>query len=312
MIEATITGKPLVLRHVYPIRLAIISDLQIGGQYGLSKPEFEDYYGTKFSVGTSMRKKLWEYFEDFMKQAKKNKVQALLIVGDLLSGQNPKERGQYEMNVELPMQMKMAAEIIDYFCKKVPSIQKVFLWKGTPYHGSRDTSVEDTVALLLNANHFNDKENLRAFFLGEYSYLELKYKGKSRLLWLAHPSTGATVYPEQAMGRDIMFWLEKAAQGKVRKPHMIIRAHKHENIEVHKSAIRSIQLPCWQFFVPYDQAVKYYPKWQPDIGGYIVLVDDELRIRPWHFTYPNVEDPKRYLVINKSPYGVKKKRLSEK
>lgn len=300
MKEAIIKGKSLVLKQSYPFRLAVISDLQVGGQFGLSMPLFEDAYGTQFKIGASMRGKLWEYFEDFISHAKKNKCQALLVVGDLLSGQNPKDSGAYELNIDLETQKEMCAKVIAYLCEKVPTIKKVFLWKGTPYHGSRDTAIELHVTDKLNANHFKNKK-VRAFYLGEWSYVELRYKRKKKLLWVGHPSTGAVMYPEQAMGRDIMLFLEKAAQGKVRKPDLIIRAHKHEYIEVHKSGIRAIQLPCWQFFVPYDQAVKYYPKWQPDIGGCIILVDDELRLRPWHFTYPNVEDPRKYLVLNKKP-----------
>ena len=84
---------------------------------------------------------------------------------------------------------------------------------------------------------------------------------------------------------------------------MIIRAHKHTFIEVHKGSIRALQLPCWQFFVPYDTAMKNYARWQPDIGGVVMLFDEELRTTVWHFLYDNIQDPTRFLTI-KAPYGV--------
>jgi hypothetical protein len=95
---------------------------------------------------------------------------------------------------------------------------------------------------------------------------------------------------------------------------MIIRAHKHEFIELHKSSIRYMVLPCWQFYVPYDKAVEWYSKWQPDIGGAILLADEEMRLRPLHFVYPNIVDPEKYITFQSKndPYKVEEKCLSKK
>jgi hypothetical protein len=73
-------------------------------------------------------------------------------------------------------------------------------------------------------------------------------------------------------------------------------------------------LPCWEFFCPYDGAVKMFSKWQPDIGGAILLADEELRLRPMHFTYDNITDPEKYLTLQhiSDPYKVVKKCLSKK
>jgi len=112
------------------------------------------------------------------------------------------------------------------------------------------------------------------------------------------------VYPETAAGRDIMFWHSAIARGKLPKVDVVIRAHGHYHMELHKEEIRYIMLPCWQWFVPYDKALKYFSKFQPDIGGYLLLFDDKLRMSAWHFIYPNItEDPKEIVVQYKGEDG---------
>jgi len=49
---------------------------------------------------------------------------------------------------------------------------------------------------------------------------------------------------------------------------------------------------CWQAFVPYEKSRQNYYSWQPDIGGVLVLIDEECRIRVWEYLYklPHLED----------------------
>ena len=303
-----VEGDLLELTHKYPFRIGFMNDLHIGAQQGIFPEGFVDGYGRKIKLNGG-QKILWKYLNEYIGEMNKNKINTFIIVGDLIAGKNYKEGGAYIMNVELPQQEKACAFLIAYVCKKVPTITNVFMFRGTPYHGSRVGQVENNVAGILAL-----KYDIKPKYLGEYTYLTLKYGKHKKVIWIAHPATGATMYPEMAMGRDIGHFLQAQATGKLTKVDMIIRAHKHEYISLHKSSIRSIILPCWQFFCPYDNAIKWYSKWQPDIGGVILLADDELRLRPWHFTYPNVPDPKRFLTLThkNDPYGVKKQRLSKK
>jgi len=105
-----------------------------------------------------------------------------------------------------------------------------------------------------------------------------------------------------------MLYQEAVTQNKLPPVDIIIRAHKHQFIEVHKPSIRALQLPCWQFAVPYEGALQNYAKWQPDIGGVIMLFDHKLRITIWHFIYPNIIDPMRFINIS-NKYEVKEECL---
>ena len=301
-----LNGKLVEISQKYPFRIGLISDLHVGAQHGLLPIDFCDKYGLGYKMNRGQIK-LWEYYNQFIKKLKEFKVNTLIVLGDVVSGKNVKELGTYIIGTDLQMQMQAAVETLGYLIKNVPTIEKVIILRGTPYHGSKDTLVEENIANKLTLNY-----KVNAEYGGEYLYLNLKYNGKMKTLWLAHPATGAMVYPETSLGRDIGQFLQAQATGKLPKVDMIIRAHRHEFIELHKSSIRYMVLPCWQFYVPYDKAVEWYSKWQPDIGGAILLADEEVRLRPLHFTYPNVVDPERFIIFNSKndPYKVENKCLS--
>jgi hypothetical protein len=310
--NVVLNGSKVSLTHNYPFRIGLISDLHVGAQHGIFPVDFADKL-EGFGAGNKLNNgqlKLWEYFNDFIGKLNSFKTNTLVVNGDLIAGKNFIEGGTYMMNVDLEYQKKAAAQLLAYVCKQCLSIEQVFVLKGTPYHGARDTSVE---------SHIVDKlqilcPNINASYQGEYMFMDLKYNGKKKSIWMAHPTSGGVIYPETAYGRDIGQFLQAQATGKLPKIDMIIRAHKHEYVELHKSSIRYMVLPCWEFFCPYDGAVKMFSKWQPDIGGAILLADEELRLRPMHFTYDNITDPEKYLTLQhiSDPYKVVKKCLSKK
>ena len=227
-----------------------------------------------------------------IKKLNEYKVNILMVVGDVIAGKNYFNGGGWMMNVELETQKDACAYLLAYIKEQVPTLNKIWIWDGTPYHDSMDTSIAKSVTEKLASQY-----GILADYMGEYKYITLKFNGYERILWVTHPSTLAGQYPEQVMARDIKDFLASSASGKIIKPDMIIRAHRHEYIEIHKSTIRSIILPCWQFYIPFDKALKSYSSFQPDIGGVILLADDELRLRPWHFTYPNITEPERFLTL---------------
>lgn len=289
----TVEGTPLVLERCYPFRVAFLNDLHVGCVFGMFPEKWTDHYGKPEFPNTG-QVALREYLmEDFAEQCRENQVNHLWIAGDVVAGQNRGERGKFISIIELGEQTRAAAQVIADFVNEVPSIEKILIWKGTGYHGSFDSSVEEDVVGWLYRDH-----DIRADYRGEYSYINLRYGDYDKKIWITHTASGATMYPEQAMGKDMMLWQEAVGQGKLPAVDMIIRAHKHSFIEVHKPSIRATQLPCWQFFVPYDRALQNYSRWQPDIGGVIMLFDDKMRTTVWHFTYDNIIEPGRFINVN--------------
>ena len=300
-----IEGEPLVVKRTYPFRFAFLNDAHVCSQFGLfPKDGWSDHYGSR-TLPNDGQAYLNECLDDYSQKCAENKTNILLCPGDFTIGLNPKEKGKFVMNIELDEQADIGAYVISEFCRKVPSINEVWLWKGTGYHGSSDSSIEKKISDKLNASY-----DIKSRFWGEYSFIPLKWKEYRKMLFITHPASQASMYPEQAMGKDMMLWQEAVTQKKLPKIDMIIRAHKHSFIEVHKPSIRSLQLPCWQFAVPYDQQLMNFARWQPDIGSVIMLFDEKLRTTVWHFTYDNYINPSRFINIS-SVYDIEETNLKE-
>lgn len=300
-----VNGKPLRKVRSYPFRACFLNDIHVGGQFGLFPEEYTDRYGVTYKANDGQMA-LRSYLMDYAKQCKEFKCNILFIPGDILTGKNSIEGGKFVINIELDEQVSAACMVINEFVQAVGTIEVIYIWKSTGYHGSRDMSVDEAVARKLVADY-----GLPVDYRGEYSYVDLEYGDYVKKLFITHTASDSTMYPEQAMGKDMMLWQEAVGAKKLPPVHMIIRAHKHFFAEVHKSTIRSLQLPCWQFFVPYDKAMKNFARWQPDIGGVVMLFDEHMRTHVLHFLYPNIQNPERFLrIIHRR--GVKEVRLSRK
>lgn len=305
MNPSIIEEDTLFLEKSYPYRIAFLNDIHAGATYALW-PEVWVTKGGQTIGGNKSQRMLVGYFWEFAKECADNKANVLCIVGDIIAGQNRKELGKYTMTTDIHIQLNACAWLISEFVRRVPTLQKIYIFKGTPYHTSLDTSVEEYLSTLLKRDY-----DINTDFRNEYAIFTLEHKGKKKKLFVTHPASAATMYPEQAMGKDMMLWQEAVGNKKLPPVDFIIRAHKHMFAEVHKAKIRAIQLPCWQFFVPYDTAMKNYARWQPDIGGVLLLFDQKLRTTVWHFLYDNIIDPTVFetITLGDPEYRVKQECL---
>lgn len=300
-----IKADPLRVERVYPYRFGFLNDIHVCSQYGLYPEDgWKDRYGSTI-LPNDGQKYLNKQLIKYAAECHENKISTLLCPGDVAIGSNSKERGKFVMNIELDEQSNVAAKVIADFCARVPSIESIIMWAGTGYHGSIDSSIEYKTSQTLKADY-----GIKTIFKGEYSFIELEYGLHNKRLFITHTAPNASMYPEQAMGKDMMTYQEAVTQGKVPPIDMIIRAHKHTFVEVHKPSIRALQLPCWQFATPYDGVLQNFGKWQPDIGSVIMLFDEKLRSTVWHFTYPNLIDPNRFIKIE-TPYKIGVKTLKK-
>jgi hypothetical protein len=301
-----IKADPLKVERIYPYRFGFLNDMHVCSQYGLYPAKgWKDRYGSLLMPNDG-QKYLIKKLKAYAQECKENRIHTLLCPGDVAIGSNPKERGKFVMNIELEEQANVAAKVVADFCEQVESIESVIFWAGTGYHGSVDMSIDNDVAKILRADY-----NIETSFKSEYSYIKLEYNDAEKMIWITHTANDASMYPEQAMGKDMMLYQEAVAQGKLPPVDMIIRAHHHSFIEVHKPSIRALQLPCWQFAQPYDGVLKNFGRFQPDIGSVIMLFDEKLRSTVWHFTYPNLIDPSRFIKIQSSPLTIERKNLKK-
>jgi len=297
----TIKGDDLVIKNVYPIRVGFMSDLHCGASRGICLEEFETKEGTiiKPNKIQKMLRMLWlRNIELFKKYA----VQYICVVGDAIAGSNPAEAGAFISLTEKPDQVEMAAQLLQEVwegCNRKP----VFLvWAGTPYHESRKGEADHHEELV-------DKLRARgitAKYMRDASYVEL-FGGKdvltgedrTRRLFMAHEAPTALVYPATLLSRDINWSLESEASHTSLPIDAIIRGHLHHVLHVDHSGKHAYQLPCWLAHTPYKATIKYFFKFQPSLGGAMMLMDEYGRLQFWGGSYPFGFTRKEYLAIHK-------------
>ena len=252
--------------------VAFVSDLHVGSKYAVFPLGVQDENGVDLSASMNKgQNQLLKYWSDFLHRCDKLKVDTVVLVGDAVQGLNPKEKGYGLMFPDMDLQMDAVVELLAPLVKD----RNFHVLSGTLYHGSRDVRVHKFIAKELGGQFDGNLKNYNL-------------KGTNRRLNVAHHSSSATVYPMTPADREMLFYLHNVALGKVDWCDVFIRAHKHSFFHVHKNKIHWVQLPCWQCFVPYEGAVRSYSRFQPDIGGVVLLVDERDRIRVFHYLYPSV------------------------
>jgi len=273
----------LKLTHEYKRVVALISDLHVGSRFALWPEDYTSPFD-KSNISAMMnpgQKRILSYWKDFVKTCIDFKVDSIFLVGDATAGYNPKEHGMYMMTTDIEEQVEATVRLLEPLCKG----RKLAVWRGTPYHESLATNIKihKAIAERLDGTYFDAVANL-------------KLTPSKRVANVAHKSTGAVMYPETAMGRDMLTLKEAEALGYLpTKIDVIIRAHRHKWCHIHKRGVHFIQLPCWQAFIPWYGAVRWYTRMQPDLGGAIMLIDSKDRIRVFHFLYPAVHIADRTL-----------------
>lgn len=260
------TWKRKIVRSI-----VAVADMHVGSRYSVCPDNYvSPKDGVKISSQmNSEQKQLLEYWRHFCKVADEFKCDTVWVVGDTIAGTNPLEKGIGLMTSDLDEQVDMACLLLTPLVKK----RKLQIWSGTSYHDSSDVRTAKVIAERFNGD-----------FMGAIS--NVKLEPSEKIANVAHETTEATVYPETAISRDMMFLKEAEALGKLHKTNLIVRAHRHMWCEVHKYDLHYLSLPGWQLFVPYKKAIRWYFKFQPDIGGAIILMDDKYRIDMLHFLYP--------------------------
>lgn len=276
MSEIKIQAESIKLQHNYPLRALFIADLHCGEQFAWQPEEFKTYDGRIFKP-SPVQKYILKQWQSIKQVADEFKVQYVFVLGDLLGGLNPKDEGKY-ITCDIRDQVRMATQGLAEIAKD----RITYIVSGTKYHSipRGEGEPEEDVAIRLRDMGF------KAHFLGDMAYVEVNGMKRKRRIFIAHESATGLVYPATLMSRDVNWTLQSYAQGKTPRVDAIVRAHLHHWLYIDQSRIHCVQLPGFMALTPYQQTIKYYFKLQPDIGGALMLADEEGRLRFWHFLMP--------------------------
>lgn len=268
--------KKVSLTAEYQKIILGISDLHCGHRYGLFPDNFELDEGNIIKINSGQRQ-LLEYWQNMIVKIREYKVDTVYIVGDVFAGSDPFERGIQLLTTNEDEQVRAAADLLEPVCQG----RVTRIWSGTMAHENRTVKLHRYLVRELQVRGHN------CHFESFITNMRVCKEPKSRVWNIAHETTGAVVYPESAMARDRMFLMQSQALGKLPKDiSMIIRAHRHKYTHIDSEGIHTVVLPCWVMWYPYKANIRYYTKFQPDIGFVLFTIDTEARQRVIPFLYP--------------------------
>jgi hypothetical protein len=263
------------MRNRYVKRIAVVSDMHVMSDYAVFPDKFVKDSGV--SIGPSDGQKiLLGYYKDFCRKVDEWECDTVLLAGDLIHGQNPKDRGTGLGSTDLKDQLTALGLLLAPLLKGRTSH-----WvSGSGYHNSvQGMKVEAQLCSGLN----DLEKEIKHHWHGPIANLLVEPYG---VINLTHGGSGAFIYRETAMAREIMFGKVAYASEKLPKIRGYIHGHWHWYCYLSQPDVDFIQMPCFVAYEPITIFTKYYTRFQPDIGAVILLIDGDGKMRVERFLYP--------------------------
>jgi len=251
--------------------IGLVADLHVGSPCapwpsGFIAPREE---GSREIKPSKAQERLNLYWANFCNKLNEFQIDTLLLLGDLVHGNNRREWGKGTMTADLSLQVEACVQLLKPIAKSLPT----YAVSGSGYHDSLDVRLDRAVV-----------KELGGEFLGYLANLPLE--GTKRIITIQHGASAAAIYREMIMGREDLFLA--AAEGRGKLPFHIdmkITGHWHFFCHIHEEGRHLLQLPAWTDWSPWVGSLKYYGKMLPDIGGCILLIDDHDRMIVYPFLY---------------------------
>lgn len=244
---------------------AIYGDLHVGSGFAIMPRGFKNRKGNTIGLNDG-QEYLLKHWNHCRKICDKHNVDTIILIGDLIHGLNYRGQGEGLILSELDEQKDAAKELLDPICAD----RKVVGISGTGYHDSRDTKAEKEII-----------QDLGGTYCGYVINGDIK--GTKRTMNVMHGRSKATVYRETIASREMLFFKEAQAEMKLFKTDILLRAHNHFYLHIHRRNAHYIINPCWQALDPCEYTMLHYARWQPDLGMSLLLIDSEDRISSWHY-----------------------------
>jgi hypothetical protein len=177
------------------------------------------------------------------------------------------------LTADLSEQIEACVELLGPLCGE----RKVVAVSGTKYHQSLDVKLHKVIA-----------EKLGGECLGLLG--NVKLKGTNITARLLHGDSAASIYRSTVMDRELLFQRAAEALKKAPKVDITIAGHWHWYAYLELADKRWLQVPGWITWFPWKGTS--YARMQPDIGGVVILIDenDRIEVRPILFPAVHIAD----------------------
>lgn len=255
--------------------IAFTSDLHALSAYALCPGNFHTMEGNPLQA-TKAQMQLLNSWEKYIGKTNEFKCDTVCLVGDIIDGQNYRERGVQLMSTNLDDQIEAAVELLVPLCRG----RRVYVWSGSGYHKStQGHNPEKDICEHKKLSKVADF----TLWMGPIS--NMTFPPSKKVFNIQHGVSAAYIYRTMLMDREILFIEEAERMLKIPNIDILIRGHWHNFIHLHKNKKHGIQLPCWEMYKPWRGALLSYGKMQPDIGGVITFLDEADRIDVHHYLY---------------------------
>ena len=227
-------------------RLAFVSDLHVGSKYGLS-PEPE----------TEGQEELWRSWCEFTAEAMQRQVEVLFVVGDLLHGMNPKERGRGLVTADLNEQVDLATKVLETWSW----CPKKLLFLGSRYHASMEGFYPEQEVC----------QRIGGTWCGALRFVRVA--NTPYRVFVTH-EVSPWMYQSGALERDLIWAAAAARFGKIPPVDLVVQGHVHKFRYLRTAGMHSVTLPAWAMFTPWRPSLMAIARHHPDIGGVFVTMDD--------------------------------------
>lgn len=213
-------------------RIAIVSDMHCGHQFGLAHPE---------DCVNDVQKRAWDFFE--MGLRKYAPYDVVFCNGDAIDGNAHRNSGIELITSDRLRQCDMATKVLRKIAYVGKNIPEYYFTRGTPYHTGEGEDFENIIA---QAFAIEGKKNIDEVLTVEVEgvVFDLKHKVGGGSL----PHTKAT-----PILRDVLMGiLKEAIEGKV-KADVFIRSHVHSHVFVEAMRRTAMSTPALEINSAYGR-----------------------------------------------------------
>lgn len=252
----------------------VVSDLHCGSIYGLLPPNFETFDGVLKPLNAG-QEYLWRCWDDFSLRASKFDPDFAIVNGDVMDGQQQKNKGSELSLISSQDQTSAAFETLKYLKARLRPDCKWYFTQGTPYHVGHWGEAEEAVAITLGG------ERYQSLGTGRYCREVLWLNVEGVVVEAAHHvSTSSGFYRLTSIDREAQ-WSAISAKDHTKgvpKSDLLIRSHVHNFSYGEHASKQILTTPCWQLQTRFMRKNSVH-RMHPDIGGIMLEVDGEAKKR---------------------------------
>lgn len=270
------------------INLIVVSDLHCGCRLGLCPPEVkldENAIYKHSPLQADVWKRWKEFWNVWVPQVTRGEPYAVVLNGDAVDGVHHRAVTQVSQNIT--DQAQIAKQILKPVVEACEG--RYYHLRGTESHVGPSGQDEERLAEELGA--IPDKE-------GRHARWELYIEVGFGLVHLSHHigTAGSLAYETSAVHKELEQSFVEAARWKERHPDVIVRSHRHRNVETRIQTANGWATACttagWQGKTPFVFKIAGGRQTQPQVGGTLIRAGDEdmyTRHRLWNLSRPVTE-----------------------